>query len=264
MQPLFVKTAESKLEYYVFNSLADNPILCFHGFDQSGEVFHELAQQNPKRKIIGVSLFGHGGSEHKLTHIPVQPKEFIFLIEQIVDREQIEQFDVSGYSLGGRYALTTNQFFNKRIGNVYLLAPDGLVKNFWFTLATMNKVQRRLFYSTMKSIKKLCWVIDLLQKIGVVDSSTAKFVRSQLQKPLIGIKVYTSWVACCRFHTSSKELSQISLKSASIHFILAKNDPLIHENSLLKIAKQVPNSSVVIINKSHLALGYINFLQPAD
>ena len=46
-------------------------------------------------------------------------------IREFLRKENISRFDVAGFSMGGRFALATLEAFPEKIGNVFLIAPDG-------------------------------------------------------------------------------------------------------------------------------------------
>ena len=263
MQPRFIKIGKSKLEYYVFNEEAKEPVLCFHGFDQRGNIFQELAQQNPENKIIGISLFGHGGSILATQDHPLQPFGFKHFISEIIEQEKIHRFDLCGYSLGGRYALFTYELFNAQIDHIYLLAPDGLIRNFWFLLATSNQLSRKIFYWIMQSVKHFSGVVKMLQKLKIIKPALSRFVQKQLKKPAVGMKIYYAWVSSYTLKLSPKKLANLNADGHThIQFFLAKNDPLIDQNKIQNVANQIPNAAFIITNKTHLQLGHFNFLNP--
>ena len=247
----------------MFNEVAVESILCFHGFDQRGDIFQKLAQQNPEKKVIGITLFGHGESIAIPQDEPLPLTGYKNFITQIIEAENIRRFDLAGYSLGARYALATYQLFSDKIYHLYLLAPDGIIPNYWFLLATSNGLLRKNFYWLMQSSKQFSGVAGVLQKLKIIRPSLARFVQQQLLNPDAGLKVYNAWVSSSELKLSPKTMAKINAKKTTkIQFILAQNDPLISQQKIQKIVNQIPSASLVITKKTHLQLGLINFLNP--
>ena len=258
-----INIGESKLEYFVFNEEVHQPILCFHGFDQSGDVFEIVAQENPERKVVGISLFHHGKSVLGSADSPLSDQHLKLFISTLLEQEGIKSFDLSGYSLGTRYAVSTYRSFSTQVQQLYLVAPDGLIRNFWFQMATFNKLFRRAFHWFTHSPDNVSKLVNALGSLKLIKPGLLKFTQKQLSKPGTQLKVYNAWISSYKLKMTQGELDKLSkMNGTLVHFVLADKDPVITKKSIEKIASGVHQSSLTILAKTHLQLGNINFLNP--
>src|SRR5256885_16718690 len=103
MQTSDILYKQSKIQY-ASSPTGKNPIICFHGYGESGKSFAFLQAYLPAAyKIICIDLPYHGGTQwNEGTNFRVE--DLIDIIDQIFRIEKIatQQFSVIGYSLGGR------------------------------------------------------------------------------------------------------------------------------------------------------------------
>ena len=57
---------------------------------------------------------------------------------------------VLGFSLGGRIALSLYQAQPENVEKLILLAPDGLIVNFWYWFSTQTWIGNNIFSFSMK------------------------------------------------------------------------------------------------------------------
>ena len=67
------------------------------------------------------------------------------LLGLFLEKENIEDFHVMGFSLGARLALTSFEMFPSKVKKLYLLAPDGIQDSIWFRIATGFWWGKKLF-----------------------------------------------------------------------------------------------------------------------
>jgi pimeloyl-ACP methyl ester carboxylesterase len=256
---------DSRLEYYVYNEYKDNPVICFPGFGQTAGNFGHLAQLNLERKIIGVNLFAHGQSVVNEDNTQKARAILTQLITELLALENIVRFDLSGYSLGARYALSLFGQFSEQIDHLYLLAPDGIKGSFWFNFATRTRFQRRVFKYMLNNSSNLISLTKTLTQAGLIPTKRSRFVEQHLRTSTTKDLVYNAWVASKAIQTPINELTKL-LKSnrTQIHLILAINDPVIPNKSLIKWAGQFERIDKEEIPVGHAKLSDYNFLNPKD
>ncbi len=140
----------SRLTYQRFGT-GPRALLAFHGMGQRSTCFAPLDRVlRDEFTIYSFDLFYHGdssclsGDEYTdgevLTKARWQELIMTFLRQQGIDR-----FSVAGFSLGGRFALTTTELFAGRVDALWLFSPDGITISPWYWIAIHTQAGRWLF-----------------------------------------------------------------------------------------------------------------------
>lgn len=194
----------------------------------------------------------------------LSPQDWKSYFEKLIKKESIETFSIVGYSMGGRFALTTFKHFSHKIEHLYLVAPDGLVSGNWYKFATGSHVQRLLFKSVLNSYSTFLAFAKSLSKIGMLNKGLLKFSSMHLQNKEERNRVYNTWTSFRLLNLSPIELDSISKKhKISIDLILGNYDRVI---PIKRIEPQLLKSSYLNVKKvsiTHNKLFYYNFLERA-
>ena len=104
-----------------YDRLGQGPriLLAFHGAGQTGqECFQSFADHlGSYYTVYAFDLFFHGqslglyGTDNFSDRDVVDKHSWELFIQTFLDEKQIDQFDVAGFSLGGRFALATTECF---------------------------------------------------------------------------------------------------------------------------------------------------------
>ncbi|GAB3757850.1 alpha/beta fold hydrolase [Spirosoma pomorum] len=180
------------IAYRIFGH-GPNPLLAFHGFGQTGHVFLPLEQiSSHVFTVYAPDLFFHGGSQIDSAQL-LTKTDWQRLLSAFLQTHHIDSFSVLGFSLGGRFALTTSELFSNRITGLYLIAPDGITRNFWYDLATQSRLGRALFRYTLDHLSLLNHFGHTLTKLGLLNRTVMRFVEHSLSTPGQRQLVYDVW-----------------------------------------------------------------------
>jgi len=113
---------------------------------------------------------------------------------QFLGKEKIKLFVVVGFSLGGKFALTTLEAFTDKVTKVVLLTPDGIKTNLWYNLATYPIAVRLLFKSMVLQPGRFFTLAQFFQRVGLVNKGLVRFAESQMDTEEKRRRVYYSWV----------------------------------------------------------------------
>lgn len=171
----------------------ENTIVCFHGFGQSGEVFEIYSQDlGDQHTIVAIDLFFHGGSIYR-SNDPLVHTLWHEIFFEFKCALNIHQFDVIGFSIGSKFAISTFMQYSDQIRYLFLMAPDGLRESRWYRLATFPLVRQFIFKYLMTHPRRLDQLIYLLGRFKIINASTFKFIRTHLRNHEKRIQVYDSW-----------------------------------------------------------------------
>jgi pimeloyl-ACP methyl ester carboxylesterase len=186
------------------------PLLAFHGIGQDHHVFEPLAQQLEGRyAIYAFDLFFHGAQPTKVAGDVLTKQRFQEIIQSFLHQNQIERFAVTGFSIGGRFALATAEAFPQQIDELILLAPDGITISPWYRMATRTGLGRRLFRFLLKHMPLLHQLGRFFLSLGLINRSALKFAENTLSTAEQRECVYNSWVYFRKLHFDYRKLSEL-------------------------------------------------------
>jgi len=187
---------EYRTEYIRFGH-GPATLLAFHGFGQQPEVFYNLEASLGKHfTVYSFALFHHGGSTYPPGKSPDEPLDletFRELLEAFCTANNIGEFSLMGYSLGGKVALQYMQLMPERVRSLILLAPDGIKKSFWYHYATQNTRGKKLFRKMVQRPDLFFRLIKYLRMMGIVSGKMEKFTISQFSDEVKRKKVFNVW-----------------------------------------------------------------------
>ena len=227
-------------------------MLAFHGIGQDHNCFMPLVEVLKEQYTFYLfDLPFHGQSpaldEEKLT-IPAWQA----LIEEFLIEDNIQRFSVTGFSMGGKFALATLQLFPQRIESCWLLAPDGITESPWYRLATrfwLSKNLFRFFVSNVSHFKKLA---SILVSIGLIEKSAVKFAETTLSTPAQRERVYRSWIGFSLIRADMKLIARfVKENNIDLKIFLGKYDALLPAHYVHPLTKRLPNVKPIILKTGH-------------
>ena len=230
-------------------------MLCFHGFGQDGRVFKAVAES-----LTGYTLFSFDLPFHGETHIE-DPSVFMTtrqahaLVQKLVQIKGITRFSVVAYSIGARLAYSIVNDFAQKIENVWLLAPDGIVQNFWFAFATKNGFNRRIFSYFMQNPQVIFSTARLLKSLRLLDPSMQKMIALSMATEDKRAQVYWTWTFLSPLQSSLGKLAGIAKQNGlEIEIFLGEKDRIIPQSAVKKKANGKEKIKVISLQSGHTDL----------
>ena len=225
-------------------------LIAFHGFGQDNTIFEPwIKTLSNDYTIFAFDLFHHGKSHRP--NLPLSKEEWKELFDEFLAREQIDRFTVIGFSLGGRFAITTSLSFYDKIDQLYLIAPDGIFLTIWFKLAT-HSMTRWLFKYLMLNPEKLDRLITINERLRIVSPYIGDFVKKEFGDAANRKRVYVSWNHFKTIGYKRRELIQLFNKhSFDRTIILGGKDQVIRPNQILPIIKKMGGFNVNVLPLKH-------------
>ncbi len=231
-------------------------ILIFHGFGQDHAVFNALAGKlSDIFTLYSFDLFFHGKSEWPLDETPLSKAYWKELLDQFLTKNSIEKFNLIGFSLGGKFALASLEAFPSRVSSVYLLAPDGIKTNFWYSLATYPLVLRRLFKSMILKPGRFVSIVKWAKKLNLMDKGVIKFAESQMDTEEKRKRVYYSWVVFKQLRFDLDFIASIiNVNKIELSIFIGRFDKVITADIVAPLLKRVPHHQLQILETGHNGL----------
>ncbi|QKZ11656.1 alpha/beta fold hydrolase [Spirosoma sp. KUDC1026] len=181
-----------RIAYRIFGN-GPASLLAFHGFGQTSRVYWSLQKAVGNRyTVYAFDLPHHGNSQSSIDQL-LTKTDWERLVSDFLRAHSIKQFALMGFSLGGRFALITAELFSDWITDLYLIAPDGIVRNHWYDLATRSAIGRSLFCYVLRHLSVLTNLGHGLTRMGLLNRTFMRFVEHSISTPGQRQLVYQVW-----------------------------------------------------------------------
>ncbi|HEY9045470.1 MAG TPA: alpha/beta fold hydrolase [Ohtaekwangia sp.] len=248
--PMNVKT--SKLFYTKIGN-GTKTLLLFHGFGQSHAVFSNLAQALGDQYTCYIfDLYFHGASHWPEDEHPITKEKWKNIVQQFLAEEQIHSFSLLGYSIGSKFVLAILEAFPSATKELFLLAPDGIKTNFWYTLATYPYIFRRFFKSMINHHNRFLAIGRSLQKLGLLNKGLLRFAEHQMDTEEKRKRVYYSWVVFRKLAFNVEEIARlINQYSITTTVIVGEHDNVIRPESMNRLLRHIPSHQLHVLATGH-------------
>jgi pimeloyl-ACP methyl ester carboxylesterase len=251
----FFEYEESKLHFTKSGS-GSKILLAFHGFGQDHQAFSEATNLLRQHyTIFSFDIFFHGKSEWNKSELPLEKLFWKNLMSAFLKQHNIERFNVLGFSMGGKFVLATLEAFSTQIEHVFLIAPDGIKTNRWYSLATYPLVLRKLFKSMILKPKRFQLITSIANKLGLLDKGVLRFAETQMNTEENRNRVYHSWVVFRHLKFKMRTIAHlINENNILITVVVGKHDKIITVKDMNLLLKKLPNHSLEILDTGHNGL----------
>lgn len=243
----YVEMDDIRLAYEVYGS-GEISVLCFHGNGKNAKDFKFL--ETPQRKIISVHLFLHEYStfdESRINEDLITAQHIQHLITMILDRENVNEFHWVAYSQGGRFTLSALPYFAERVRSMFLIAPDGMNDNNFYSWSQRQWWTRKLFHRWVNKPEELMSISKVLAKGRIIHPKIVDFLDFYTSDQDKFETAYETWCAFRKIRPSL-EVIKNTLKKHDIDFNLinGKYDQIISLKSAIDFLQEIDQSSALI------------------
>lgn len=240
-----------------YHKIGNGPkiLLAFHGIGQDFSCFMTFAQTFADRYTTYLfDLPFHGSNIHQ-TPFMVTKQLWKDSLVQFFENENIQEFDVIGFSIGGRFVLATFEAFAEKINQVLLLAPDGIKVNPLYRLATGSKLGRWGFRRVIAHQPTFLKMGNSLQKLGIVSKSTVRMADFMLGTPLKQKQIYHAWVGFKELQFDIPKLIELAQRfQTKFSFFVGKYDQLLPPQQILPLSKYLQKQQTILLDTGHTKL----------
>ncbi|RPD47044.1 alpha/beta fold hydrolase [Hymenobacter sediminis] len=233
-------------------------VLAFHGYGQGEGHWRTLIPAlGPDVTVYAFDLFYHGRSKLAKADAPISKKRLGALLKDFLDAHQIKQFSLLAFSMGAKFALTAVELLPEAVKQVWLIAPDGLQRQFWYALATYPPWMRGVLGRAVLRPQRLLRFLDALHQRRLVDANLVRFAQWQLDSREKRLRVYRSWVGFRNLTFDVKKLAAILNHQATpVTFFLGRHDRVIPHAGLQSFIASLQHAHTVLLEAGHAGLIY--------
>jgi len=249
--------SKTKLHYQRYG---DGPrvVLAFHGYGQSEGHWRSVASVlGSEVSVYSFDLFYHGKSRLMKADAPITKKRLAELLGQFLHEQKITKFSLLAFSMGAKFALTAVENFADQIEQVWLIAPDGIRAQLWYTLATSPLLVRGLLGRAVLRPQGLLGFINKLSEKRLVDPGLVRFAEWQLDSREKRLRVYRSWTGFKNLAFDLRKLaSLLNQRATPVTFFLGKYDRVIPHEGLKQFIGSLKKVNTVLLDAGHAGLIY--------
>ncbi len=231
-------------------------LLAFHGFGQDHQAFAGLSAKLAEHyTVFAFDMFFHGKSDWNKGEEPLEKSFWKGLLLEFLEQHQIDRFSLLGFSMGGKFVLASLEAFPEKIDRIFLLAPDGIKTNAWYSLATYPIVLRRVSKNMISNPGWFQSIANIALKMGIIDKGVLRFAESQMVTEAKRQQVYLSWIVFRHLKfRMTKVADLINANNVNLTVIIGKHDKIITEMNMSHLLKKIPNHTLEILDTGHNGL----------
>ncbi|HYG20001.1 MAG TPA: alpha/beta hydrolase [Ohtaekwangia sp.] len=232
------------------------PILLFHGFGQTHQVYAAVAEAlSTTCTCYTFDLYFHGESTWGHGEQPLEKAVWKKVMEQFLAENNIDRFALLGFSLGAKFALATLECFPDKASSVFLVAPDGIKTSFWYSLATYPLLLRKYFRSIVTHPKRFFFLARLFRGAGLISKGLYRFATHQMSTETERRRVYYSWIVFRHLAFDLKVLGDLVNR---FHIPLAvftgRYDKVIRTENMKRLKQYAQHTELHILSGGHNGL----------
>lgn len=234
-------------------------VLAFHGYGQSEghwrNVAAVLGEQNVT--LYSFDLFYHGRSRLAKADAPITKKRLGELLKEFLEAHSIGRFSLLAFSMGAKFALTAVEQFADQVEQVWLIAPDGLQRQFWYSLATYPSWMRGVLGRAVLRPQHLLRLLGTLEQRRLVHANLVHFAQWQLDSREKRLRVYRSWTGFRLLTFDLRQLATVlNQRPVPVVFFLGRHDRVIPHAGLQQFIGSLRSAQTVLLEAGHAGLIY--------
>lgn len=227
-------------------------LLAFHGFGEAGSSFLALSPSLASTYTVYAPDFPwHGQTEWR------EPEHFSTdhlreIVELLLKTYDIQQFDVMGFSMGGKCAMYVTKFYPAQISTLWLLASDGIRTNKIYNVAVYPKWGRTLFKTTIQNPGWFFAMVKVASVLRLISPWLKKFTINHMDTLEKRKRLYHTWISMSTFNPDISKVKQVIRQhKITTLLIFGKRDEVIPPNVGRYFAADLPTAHFQEIERGH-------------
>jgi len=226
-------------------------LIAIHGFGNDAGIFRPVAAAFQETyTTVSIDLPGHGKTVWNKAYF--EKHDLMAIIQGIKIEAGVEKFSLMGFSLGGRACLSIVELQAGWIDQLFLLAPDGLKKNFWYNAATRNVFGKLIFKRMMQNPDAWLHYVDKLRQWNIIDASRFKFAKAHLTNESIRHQLSYVWPVTSKLIVSTM-LAKWHIRKYRIetHVFMGEHDRIFPPRQGQQFVKGLKTAKLHILDEGH-------------
>lgn len=231
-------------------------LLAFHGFGQHGQYYSPFARALADTHTIwSFDMFFHGHSVWPDSRKPLTREFWHRMIGGFLAENKIDRFEMSGYSMGGKFVLATLEMMAPSIDRLILIAPDGIRTSFWYSMATYPSWSRNFFRKIVEEPEPFYKLMHNLERYRLMDKGILRFADWHMSNPEKRMKVYNSWTVFSPLRFNMRYIADLIQKNnISLEMYLGRYDKIMTPQGMQRLLRHLKDYKLEVLNTGHSGL----------
>jgi pimeloyl-ACP methyl ester carboxylesterase len=230
MESEFLPFRSSQI-HYSFWGKGPEIWFCIHGYGESSFTFQQLCEKiSPEEfTVLAPDLPFHGRTEWKEGFL-FTADDLVEILENILLKQGRAGavYRLLGFSLGARIALCMAGRCPERVPKLMLVAPDGLSRNPWYSLATGSRMGNRLFRFSVRNPGWVFWFLKMGRFFRIIKPDYYRFTTHYFHDEGSREELYRRWTVLRNFRPNLASIkSRILANKIDVELVFAIHDHLI-------------------------------------
>jgi pimeloyl-ACP methyl ester carboxylesterase len=251
----FVHSGAVLLEYKMQARTGKPWLLFFHGYGQDFRAFQPVYEALAGDfSFLALHLPRHGESRLETDKV-LSKEEWAVCLEKMLNRLETGPVKAIAFSMGAKFLLAAAEEKPELFKELILLAPDGLVMNPWYRLATMSVAGRVCLKSSLGLFPVFRRIIALLSAVGLVRPALLRFALSELGTTEGRKRVLNVWLQFRKLWPDQEKLKLKCLENNILIFVyLGRFDGILSVSRYIGFRKKNAWMNWEIMNTGHTGL----------
>ena len=247
----FFQHRNSTFHYCTFGN-GSLPLIAFHGFGQTGQMFAPVAESFGRKYTIYSFDFAYHGRTEWNEKTACTKSALIAALNEFMRLKGFDKISLMGFSMGGRIVLSLIADFASKLKEVFLISPDGISERIYYRDIIANKAGEAVFRKILKHPEMLINATQTFSKIGLTKKYVADYVKSYLGEERRRIKIFNVWLSMQTFRANLRSIREASARDhLKIYLMWGKHDKMLPVEYAHRFKKAVPSSELILVDGGH-------------
>lgn len=231
-------------------------LLAFHGFGQHGQFYQPLARiMGDTHTIWSFDMFFHGQSVWPDPRKPLNRDFWHRMMGAFLAEFGIDRFELSGYSMGGKFVLATLELMAHKIDRLILIAPDGIRTSFWYSMATYPSWSRNFFRGLVEKPEPFYKLVNKLERYRLMDKGVLRFADWHMSNPEKRMRVFNSWTVFSPLRFNMRHIAELIQKNGiRLEMYLGRYDKIMTPQGMQRLLRHLKDYKLEVLNTGHSGL----------
>ncbi|HTN18192.1 MAG TPA: alpha/beta hydrolase [Chitinophagaceae bacterium] len=200
-------------------------VLAFHGYGNDASLFSFLDQEG--YTILSFDLPFQGKSDAE-PGCCLENQDLVALTRQVMKEYGVSKIGLLGFSLGARVCLCITEQLPEAVGNIVLIAPDGIRHNYFYRFFTGTKPGNFLFRSFVRTGDTYLKLFSLLHRLRLLNHYKYRFALQYIRTDASRKLLYNIWMATRKLNARlSRVKREVAARHIPVHILMGEEDSVI-------------------------------------